>query len=217
MSSLTLPFSLSDILERVIPGSILLVCLYMSFHELLDIPYSIGNKAITSAFFFAVSYAIGVSLNSLAGFIKIKGYRTYWTENPCEREKAIRDALGEHFKIVPDNDTWRLCYGTCIKNGYGSNTQLFLGLEVFCRGMTVTTIVSGIAFMISILLNITNLQEAKIFVIFAPISFILSWVFHRGAWIYSLAFVGSIYEGFFNWYCDNKKITVVDHNPSHTI
>jgi len=212
MSSLSLPFSLSDILERVIPGSILVVCLFFSFHDFLSISYSIGNTAIASVFFLGVSYAVGVSINSLAGFIKIKGYRTYWTEDPCESEKAIRDALEEHFKIVPDNDTWRLCYGTCIKNGYSANTQLFLGLEVFCRAMTVTTIISGISFLSSIFLNIKDFQETKIFIILTPLSFLLSCTFHRGAKIYSLAFVGSIYEGFFNWYCDNKKEKSDNHS-----
>ena len=205
MANLALPFSLSDILERVIPGSLLIGAFGLAFNDKLVLPNKLSNSAVMTTFFLAGSYAIGVSLNSLAGFIKIKGYRQYWSNDPNDRQTAIRSVLENHFGLTPDNNSWSLCYGTVIKNGYGANTQLFLGLEVFCRAMTVSCILSGIIFAVAILCNLRDFSSAKTFLIFTPTAFILAWIFYRGARIYSVAFVASVYEGFYNWCCDQRN------------
>ena len=144
MGNLALPFSLSDILERVIPGSLLLAAWFFGLDLTVDLPEVLKNAALASAVFLATSYALGVALNALSSFVKIRDYRRYWTADPDERQQAVQAAIEAHFGLKVDTNTWSLCYGTCTKNGYSANTQLFLGLEVFCRAMTVTSLLSGL-------------------------------------------------------------------------
>jgi hypothetical protein len=202
MADLSLPFSASDVLERVIPGSLVLASYGYAFDGFQHVPPFLNNAIIAPVIFFSCAYAVGVGLNAVAGFVKIREYRKYWSSQPTEREVAIKNAIELHFKIHADDEVWRLCYGTCAKNGYGSNTPLFLGIEVFCRAMTIVALLAAIAFVIALYRRWTDIA---LHLVLTSVSLALAWIFHRGARIYSQAFVASIYEGFFSWYCDNRN------------
>ena len=204
MANLAIPFSLSDILERVIPGSLLLTLSGIAFHDSILIPGALVSSPLIYAAFLACSYALGVSLNSLSDVVKIKGYRTYWSTEPSAMERAVRHAFEAHFGIPPDNNSWRLCFGTVIKQGYGANTQLFLGLEVFCRAMFVACSLASASFIGAFALAWERGSPFVSLLIWTVFLLAFSYLFRRGAKNYSQAFVGSIYEGFFNWVCDEK-------------
>lgn len=205
MNNISLPFSLSDILERIIPGSILICSLSFSVDPSASLfPYNAATVVMV-AVFLVLSYAVGVSLNALAGFVHIFEYRRYWSESPSNQELEIKNAFQAHFGIEPNDSSWRLCYGTCIKNGYGSNTQVFLGLDVFCRAMIATCIITILALSSAIAYGwyfCSSFEEKHIYGIVSTVS--LAPLMYRGAQIYSMAFVASIFKGFFNWYIDEK-------------
>lgn len=213
MGNLALPFSLSDILERVIPGSLLLAAWFFALDLTVDLPAVFENAALASAVFLATSYAVGVALNALPEFFEIQGYRQYWTADPDEHQQAIQAAIEAHFGVKADTDTWKLCYGTCTKNGYGANTQLFLGLDVFCRTMAVTSILSGLALVVASIREMDGIVPSLSEAILLGTVLAFAGVFRRGARIYSQAFVSSIYEGFFNWYCDQRSEST--HGRTH--
>jgi hypothetical protein len=205
MSDLAIPFSLSDVLERVVPGGLLISAAALAFHGQLQGSAEIAASPLGYAAFLAGSYALGVSVNSLANLIPITGYRRYWSDKPSSMEAAVRRSIERHFGLTADDRTWRLCYGTVIKQGYGANTNLFLGLDVFCHAMTVASVLALSIFLcaggIALCRGVPELR----YVLFAAGAFVLAFLFQRGARIYSQAFVGSIYEGFFNWWCDERK------------
>jgi len=205
MPDLAIPFSLSDILERVVPGGLLISAVALAFHGQLQGYAEIAVSPLGYTAVLAGSYALGVSVNSLANLIPIRGYRRYWSDKPSSMEAAVRHSIEIHFGLSADDRTWRLCYGTVLKQGYGANTHLFLGLDVFCRAMAVASVVASSVFLgaggIAWYRGVPSVTD----VVFAAGTFVLAFLFQRGARIYSQAFVGSIYEGFFNWWCDERK------------
>ena len=171
------------------------------------LPIFFTSSILGSIAFLAVSYAIGVSLNTVAGFsfIRITGYRTYWGENPSNAEKKMREAFLKHFGFEPDDTAWRFCYGTTVKGGYGSNTQLFLGLEVFCKAMFVCCLLNSCAFGLASYWHFGRVG-VYVYLLLALSCLILAYLFIRGARNYSKAFVASIYEGFYSWHCDQHVV-----------
>lgn len=204
MADLAIPFSVSDILERVIPGASLMTSATIVFHDYLPVSSPLSSSPFAYAAFLAGAYALGVALNSLAGYIRIKGYRQYWSSAPSEMEQAVHKAILEHFGIYPDDNSWRLCYGTVIKHGYGSNTQLFLGLDIFCRAMTITSMLAGVFFLFALSTALRSSGTVFPWTVCSATAFALAWLFCRGTRNYSQAFVGSIYKGFFSWLCDER-------------
>jgi hypothetical protein len=213
MSDLAIPFSVSDILERVIPGASLMTSATIVFHHHLPVSSSVSSSPFAYAALLAGAYALGVALNSLGGYIRIKGYRKYWSSAPSEMEQAIHEAILEHFGIHPDDNSWRLCYGTVIKHGYGSNTQLFLGLDIFCRAMTVTSMLSGMLFLVALCGALRSSAAVLPWIVCSATALALTWLFCRGTRTYSQAFVGSIYEGFFSWLCDERVKSQTNRVP----
>ncbi len=210
MSDLAIPFSLSDILERVVPGGLVISAVAVGFYDQFREYTQIASPPLAYAAFLAGSYALGVAVNSLAGFIRIKGYRRYWSDNPSAMESAVRSSIETHFRLAADDQTWRICYGTVVKQGYGANTQLFLGLEVFCRAMTVASLLAVTVFLGAAGVAFAESFSAMSYLAFAAAASALTFLFHQGARIYSQAFVGSIYEGFFNWWCDARNASPAD-------
>ncbi len=208
MPDLAIPFSLSDILERVIPGGLLLSAVVLAFHEQLGEFVQVTASPLGYVALLTGSYALGVSVNSVADLIRIKGYRRYWSDEPTVMENAVRQSIETHFGIAVDDRAWRLCYGTVTKNGYEANTSLFLGLDVFCRAMTVASALALTVFLCSGSIALYRGGAVMENVLLATGSFVLTFLFHRGARIYSQAFVASIYEGFFNWWCDARSASL---------
>jgi hypothetical protein len=216
MADLAIPFSVSDILERVIPGACLMTSATVVFHDHLPVSKLISSSPFAYAAFLAGAYALGVALNSLGGYMRIRGYRQYWSSAPSEMEQAVHKAIHEHFGIHPDENSWRLCYGTVIKHGYGSNTQLFLGLDIFCRAMAVTSALAAVVFLFALSLALRSSANVFPWAICCATAFALAWLFWRGMRNYSQAFVGSIYEGFLSWLCDERLKSQTNSSPDQS-
>lgn len=201
-----MPFSLSDILERIIPGAIFLGQIYIATYSLnLQISQALNNPALWFIFL-AAAYAIGVVLNNSYNLWKISGSRDYWTvadgQLPAYKV-AIKQAIKTHFQIEADEKSWAFCYGTCNKHGFSPNTQLFQGLAVFCRtmmmGMAFSTLIYAAA---AVATAIADQTVPSTLLILTGGSMLLAFAFRSGAIAYDKAFVGSIYEGFYSWYCE---------------
>lgn len=68
--------------------------------------------------------------------------------------------------------------------------------------MTITSFLSGLIFFVASVREMEGIVLSLSETILPGTVLAFAWVFHRGARIYSQAFVSSIYEGFFNWYRD---------------
>jgi hypothetical protein len=204
--NLAIPFSLSDVLERVIPGSILLSVVLLLQTDRIDPDVWNYNAFFLLFLFLSVSYALGVLMNTLSGLWRIRDFRKYWTSTPSPRETAIRSAIEQHFGVGVDDSIWSLCYGPCVKHGYAANVQLFLGLEIFCSSMTIASAISSAILIVGAATAFLCSYPS----VFSPemklalgVGFALAVpIFRRGTGSYSRAFVGSIYEGFYSWYCE---------------
>lgn len=205
MADLAIPFSLSDILERVTPGGLLIAAVVEGFGSQILVHTQISSQPLGYAALLAGAYAVGVAVNSLTPYVPIKRYRRYWSASPSAMEAAVRTSVETHFGVAADDQAWRLCYGTVMKQGYGANTQLFLGLDVFCRAMTVASLLALFTFIAAAVIALLARAPVAFHLIFAAASLVLSFLFRRGASIYSQSFVASIYEGFFNWWCDEQS------------
>ena len=199
------PFSISDILERIVPGTIFLCLMALAFPSTINaLPTNVSLPGLWFVFL-ASAYAVGVVLNNSYNLWRIKGSRDYWHEKDGlpEYKQAIQSAIRSHFRIDADEKSWAFCYGACTKHGYSPNTQLFQGLTVFCRSMMMAMLFASVAFLIGMgtefcLTGTLTLSP----LLFAAVSFALALAFRSGATAYDHAFVGSIYEGFYSWYCE---------------
>jgi hypothetical protein len=203
----TVPFSLSDILERIIPGFIVLALLHLVIFRHVEVAVDGISQPVLWFALLAAAYACGVLMNTLSGFLRIPTLRQFWRVPPTPRQAAIRQAIEKHFGVPADDASWSLCFGTVSKHGYGTNTQLFLGLEVFCRSMMAVCAVATLLLFLKVLLVLVllrSLREVRIESLILPIAVAAFILFRRGARNYSQAFVASIYEGFFSWYCENR-------------
>lgn len=223
-----LPFSVSDILERIIPGIILLAVFYLTLFRHFTVDAGTAANSVAQPVlwlsFLAASYACGVIMNTISSYAPIPGARAYWNElsanNPNARHPetiaradkhklAIRDAIEEHFGVDVTDNSWKLCFGTVAKHGYSSNTLLFQGLEVFSRSMmavcalafgalVVKTTVGPLAYAI-------EWADLRAEAVLCIISLIGVFQFRRSAKSFSQGFVASIYEGFYSWYVEYER------------
>lgn len=197
---MNLPFTIGDLLERVIPGTIFQVYVLLFLFG-KDSGSIVSNSTVTGiALQLGTAYALGVLLNSLANLTNLADNRKYW---------ALDRTQG------PTNPMRR----AIVKHGYSANTQLFQGLYVFCRTMSVNCALGSVLSAVSLFADpfANQLQSPAISWSILIGSIGCTLLFYYGAWVYSRSFVGSIYEGFYSWYCEqssvnNKKSISEDQN-----
>lgn len=209
MGNFSLPFSFSDILERVIPGLLVLGSAYY----LLTPGWGVENFGalipIISFVTLISAYSVGVIINSVPSEKFILGYRGYGSSKGSdETECAIRSAVEKTYKIRFTNDSWRLCYGTCVKNGLSANVHLFLGLEIFCRSMMVASAFFSASLILAMMFGSQNPhinnQPACVLFFALGVAQVCAGAFYLGARKYSRVFVSAIYQGFYSWYCERN-------------
>jgi zinc transporter ZupT len=203
---LNLPFSISDLLERVIPGGIFLLYVAVAFAG-TDILIGLNTWTVSSIIVAAsLAYAVGVMLNALASLTNLGDNRIYWAKSDNGSKLAVKQSIADYFEIEPDESSWKVCYGICAKHGYAANTQLFQGLFVFCRSMCVNCILGALLIFISQIiqwLEKSSIDQASVWICVA--SALSAVIFYKGVRTYTRSFVGSIYEGFYTWHRENHK------------
>ena len=189
-------FSLAEVLERLVPGTFLIVI--GAYILQLDLSYFAAGDAkfIVSVVAFCFAYAAGTALNIVGSFLKLDN-KNYWNGDDKHIAK-IREAVQEYFKTETTERSWKLCYGVCHKNGYTVKSELFSRLNVFCRSMALCLL---LLVLLATCIMVTNrtLSAKYIWVFWLLGTGAL--IFAYGARLYSRAFIGSIYEGFNSYYC----------------
>jgi hypothetical protein len=199
-----LEFSLSELLERLIPGAIfvVLICLVLK----LDIfAYAFDDKkVVVSIVVFCFSYSIGTAFNIVSTFVTGKIPSLFERKDYFQRSAShvpiIHAAVADYFKIVPGKESWKLCYGICHKNGYTVKTELFSRLFVFCKSLTVCFFIVLITHILAICISI-SISWQDFFITVGL--FLACIIFVSGSRTYSRAFTSSIYEGFYSYYCSH--------------
>lgn len=208
---MNIPFSLGDVLERIIPGAIVLVSIILlidksEFAKLDPIIEIEKSKFLVSSIFLALSYSLGVVFNVMADFIKHADKRYIPLNEDNEEESyglkllAIKAAVEDTFKLEWSDASWRLCYGIAHKTEYSPNIELFAKLNIFCRSMMVS-----MAFITAALI-IKMIHEGSVapYCSFTILTSLFSFSFFKGAQLYSKSFSSAIYESFFSWYTHEK-------------
>lgn len=200
---MNLPFSISDLIERVIPGGILQgYVLFFVFG--VNIGPIVANFTLAVIVAYAsTSYAIGVLLNALASWANPADNRVYWQGAATDYKHAVRKSFEDYFGFPATEDSWRFCYGICAKHGYAANTQLFQGLYVFCRSMVVNCVFGAVLLTFGLFIGFPQQSSPGYTLVTILASLCAAGIFYLGVWTYTRSFVGSIYEGFFTWHQEN--------------
>ena len=193
-------FSVNELLERLVPGFILVIFTYILLDAKEALVWLPESEFLIGAIVFSLSYGLGVALNILGGFIPFSKFRTYW-DHGRRPDNAVSDAISSFFNIEADDDSWKYCYGICQKTGYSVNVELFRRLEIFCRTTFAAFLILSVAYAAHLILFGFN-----VFLFCMLLANIVSaFLFLFGARIYSQAFVGAIYQGFYTWYVVHKN------------
>lgn len=206
---MNLPFSLLDILERLMPGGIFLATLIImpaSFLT-LDEPSSListgalGKDILLASLFTAASYALGVLFNLLAGIIRPldEKYLDRRDEVPpettSEKDSKMDAAFLDVFGFERTKESWRLCYGIVEKSGFGIRVDIFSSLNMFCRSMMVAVFFLFAIYAVELVWDQSIVRIVIPFILLA-----LSALFAYGAAIFSNVFSAAILEAFLTWY-----------------
>lgn len=213
---MNVPFSLGDILERIIPGALFLSSLYLMLQEFRfveEFPSAFSDDFTRIALLFALSYALGVLFNVAAGlvpYIDLKYKPLNEDDEPDTfdglRVLKIKDAVKDVFDLDCENSAWRLCYGIAHRTDYSPNIELFAKLNVFCRSMMIATLlITLIAILEAISLRCFETA------LLAGFCLIGTYMFALGARLYSQSFASAIYEAFYSWYVHERLVELESH------
>jgi hypothetical protein len=208
---MNLPFALSDLLERVIPGSIFMFFISIAAKGVgsLSLIEGWSTPALIAAA--ALAYAVGVMLNALASLSNLGDNRIYFADPPTAIKSEVSKAIESYFGVTPDEQSWKFCLGICAKHGYSANTQLFQGLFVFCRSMCVCCLLGSAMILAMQAYSQIGFDPVDLSsLIVAVCGLLSSWIFYTGVRIYTRSFVGSIYEGFYTWHRETHFAKKVD-------
>lgn len=199
---MNLPFTLLDILERLMPGAIVLGLLLVFTPPYVPAglkPEVVeGNIVLLGSIFTALSYALGVMFNLLAGISpaldrRLLDCRYADPDLTDPRQVALGTAFKQVFDLELSANSWTLCYGVAENSGYGIRVDLFSSLNMFCRSMLVGMLVLAIAYAAT---NFPSWQYLGV-----GFGFLLSaLLFGVGARTYSRSFAQAILEAFHTWY-----------------
>ena len=188
---MNLPFSITDILERIVPGAALLSLLLLDNFETLP-ELDLDLKVVATAAFIATSYIAGVMVNIYSGFFRFLSNR--YIDSITNRKPMVADAYKDVFSTEFSGDAWRFCYGVVMKEKFGVNTSFFAGIEVFCSSMFVV-------FLLGLFVTVVRYLDGSMPLGFPTMFFVLAVIFCLGSRKYSRAFSESIYDAFYSWYC----------------
>jgi len=206
---MNLPFSLNDILERVIPGSFLLAggMLFApaKFSNTIIPVYDIAsNGFLSAAIFIALSYAIGVLCNIIAEFFPFLDNRAEALDEDkykdIDKFEKIKVAFSDVFDVEWSEHAWRLCYGITHHTDYSSNIELFAKLNNFCR----STLVSWLGVFVFVFINAMLEGNWSVKVWYLVLLAVGIFLFGKGARQFSGSFSSAIYESFYTWYIHKK-------------
>lgn len=202
---MNLPFSLLDILERLIPGGIFLGVLLLIPPLHLDgdliAQSASSNGALTTVLFVAISYALGVLFNLGIGiFPRFEDWIFDLRNNvPFETWGAKGSSLKTAFKKVfgyeLDQEGWKLCYGIVDQSGFGIRVDLFSSLNMLCRSMSVCCLLLATIYAVTAIC-----EHAAPYWYITGLMLLTSALFVRGSRRFSLVFAIAIYEAFLTWY-----------------
>jgi hypothetical protein len=198
-----IPFLISDILERIIPGFFALACvLFLAGFNVAAIGKIDSFLLIGIAFVF--SYVLGVVFNVISNTLPFLETR-YSVDVKPEYLEIVSEKFQNTFGFSFGSDSWRYCYGIVSKDGMAVNTSFFAGMIVFCKSMfvgsAVVAIFSFVVLIHPVILNLSKVGSA--FSLLMAVAVAL--VFVRGARIYGRSFTLSILDAFVTWATVGKK------------
>lgn len=194
-----MPFSLNDILERIIPGLVFQIFIFFLFFPNTQFSTIPGPTSMMAFAAVVLALPLGTLFNIIASWVAYSDNRYFWHKEKSHKfHDKIDAAIKDTFGIDSDSDdSWRLCYGIVEKNEYGVNVAVLRGLYVFCDSMMICMwMVSALFIGRAILSKEAQLYDPVVFVA----ALILGFVFLFGSRMFSRAFVFGVYEAFFTWY-----------------
>ena len=194
---MNVPFTISDILERVIPGAVFLGGAVSAFHGWGAL-ISDGETSQFATFtvFALLSYVFGLIANIISGLVPRLDTRN--DDHSKILSQRVVDAYAEFFKHEYDTSAWKWCYGIVVKHGYAVNTNFFQGVYVFCSSMFVS-----LAILVPIYIWAWYFKDFSVLPVFIIPAAALA--FARGSQKYSRLFALSILEAFYSYWIEQSQ------------
>lgn len=195
---MNVPFSISDILERVIPGAVLLGG---ALSALKGWGAIVSDGEATSQFatftvFALLSYVFGLITNIISGLVPKLDLRS--DDHSEILDQRVLEAYLDFFGKEYDATAWKWCYGIVVKHGYAINTDFFQGVYVFCSSIFV-----ALAALVPLYLWAWIYRDISVLAIIGIL--FAAWAFFRGSQKYSKLFALSILEAFYSYWVEHSK------------
>lgn len=207
ISDMNGPFSLSDVLERVIPGLLLILATHLVFFPMRGPDDYQANAAIIGSVVVLVAYPLGVGLNFLGNLVRWSNARS--KVDPVNQYADCKEAFA-FLRLPINNDLWRYCYGIVAKHGYSANVDLFAKLEIFSRSVMAGSLIVSIEILVA-MQAFGKWTDWHHWASLA-IAVISALTFLFAARRYGQSFIKSIYEAFYSWYIDDKAQATPNQN-----
>lgn len=217
MEQLFPTFDIYDLLGYLIPGGIMLFFSYLiiSYFEIdVNLPISeLFDVISASIIIVSLLFAIGFLIQAIGSLLERKlVYNSNFllgTEYPSSQfMKEDDDHFPLEFKTkmkelikktfgLPDNypiqKSFDLCYTYVIQNSIGKRVEKFLGLHAFCRGLYMSTFISGIILIIINAIRLRSIQIHTYSLIFLIASLIAFYRYKS----FGIRFADAVYRDFY--------------------